>query len=166
MAWLSWTNLALKCKMSGVPGNLRHERLSLFWKISSYRQSHHHDRHQHHKHHHHDHQASKKLVRSSSSIKTSPSIFRPVLSRGETVDSCCSQCSDDVRWYQWNASQRPRTRKQENHCLSLFNANLKFPTAVTILFTKKQTCLVKLVYLYINPNHSWLPSRSIIFPKH
>lgn len=30
--------------------------------------------------------------------KTSPSIFRPVLSRGETVDSCCSQCSDDVRW--------------------------------------------------------------------
>ena len=55
MAWLSWTDLALKCKMSGVPGNLRHERLSLFWKISSYRQSHHPDRNQHHQLHHHDH---------------------------------------------------------------------------------------------------------------
>ena len=96
----------------------------------------------------------RQLVRSFSSMKISPSIFRPVLSRGETVDSCCSQCSDDVRWCQllmWNASHRPRTRKQEDHCLSLFSTNQNFHKALTILFTNKQTCLVNLYYLYINP---------------
>ena len=101
----------------------------------------------------------RQLVRSFSSMKISPSIFRPVLSRGETVDSCCSQCSDDVRWCQllmWNASHRPRTRKQEDHCLSLFSTNQNFHKALTILFTNKQTCLVNLYYLYINPTFHWL----------